>query len=206
MTWDLFENRGWQAWFQSCHRWRPWRKPTLALLAYEFLEEDQIIPLTEAVLRVFDRYGERNRRMKARMKFLLNDIGLEKLMALVEEERTALKNKSYKIDINALTEPALPSVIVAEEVVIPNEHKFQLWRETNVFEQKQKGFFGVYVKLALGNMSSKLARQFADVIDLYASPEFRITVNQGYLLRFVRPEALKLLYLALDSSVWQSPI
>jgi sulfite reductase (ferredoxin) len=73
-----------------------------------------------------------------------------------------------------------------------------LWQETNVFEQKQKGFYGVYVKLTLGNMSSKLARQFADVIDLYASPEFRITVNQGYLLRYVRPEALKLLYLALD--------
>jgi sulfite reductase (ferredoxin) len=172
--------------------------PTLAQLAYEFLEEDQIIPLTEAVLRVFDRYGERNRRMKARMKFLLNDIGLEKLMALVQEERTALKNKSYAIDRNILQEPALPPVIVAEEVVIPNEQKYQLWRQTNVFEQKQKGFFGVYVKLALGNMSSKLARQFADIIDLYASPEFRITVNQGYLLRFVRPEALKLLYLALD--------
>ena len=172
--------------------------PTLALLAYEFLEEDQIIPLTEAVLRVFDRYGERNRRMKARMKFLLNDIGLEKLMSLVEEERTALKNKSYKIDTNILPEAALPPVFVAEEVAIPNERKFQLWRETNVFEQKQKGFFGVYVKLPLGNMSSKLARQFADVIDLYASPEFRITINQGYLLRFVRPEALKLLYLALD--------
>jgi sulfite reductase (ferredoxin) len=172
--------------------------PTLALLAYEFLPEDQIIPLTEAVLRVFDRYGERNRRMKARMKFLLNDIGLEKLMALVEEERTALKNKTYKIDINALPETVLPPVIVAEEVALPNERKYTLWRETNVFEQKQKGFFGVYVKLALGNMSSKLSRQFADVIDLYASPEFRITVNQGYLLRFVRPEALKLLYLALD--------
>jgi sulfite reductase (ferredoxin) len=172
--------------------------PTLALLAYEFLEEDQIIPFTEAVLRVFDRYGERNRRMKARMKFLLNDIGLEKLMALVEEERIALKNKSYKIDIHALPEPVLPPTIVAEEVVISNENKYQLWKETNVFEQKQKGFFGVYVKLPLGNMSSKLARQFADVIDLYASPEFRITVNQGYLLRFVRPEVLKLLYIALD--------
>src|SRR5688572_1280830 len=47
--------------------------PTLAQLAYEFLEEDQVIPLAEAVLRVFDRYGERNRRMKARMKFLLNE-------------------------------------------------------------------------------------------------------------------------------------
>ena len=179
--------------------------PTLAQLAYEFLEEDQIIPLAEAVLRVFDRYGERNRRMKARMKFLLTDIGLEKLMALVQEERIALKNKSYKINTNILPEPALPAVIVAEEVVIPNEHKYQLWRETNVFEQKQKGFFGVYVKLPLGNMSSKLARQFADVIDLYASPEFRITVNQGYLLRFVRPEALKLLYLALDKLALAEP-
>lgn len=172
--------------------------PTLAKLAYEFLEEDQVIPLAEAVLRVFDRYGERNRRMKARMKFLMNDIGLEKLMELVNEERTALKSKSYKVNTNILPEPALPPVIVAEEVQIPNERKYELWRETNVFEQKQKGFFGVYVKLTLGNMSSKLARQFADIIDLYASPEFRITVNQGYLLRFVRPEALKLLYLALD--------
>lgn len=172
--------------------------PTLAQLAYEFLEEDQVIPLAEAVLRVFDRYGERNRRMKARMKFLMNDIGLEKLMELVNEERIALKSKSYKVNTNILPEPALPPGIVAEEVHIPNERKFELWRQTNVFEQKQKGFFGVYVKLTLGNMSSKLARQFADIIDLYASPEFRITVNQGYLLRFVRPEALKLLYLALD--------
>ncbi|WP_276374111.1 nitrite reductase [Chryseolinea sp. H1M3-3] len=172
--------------------------PTLAQLAYEFLEEDQVIPLCEAVLRVFDRYGERNRRMKARMKFLMNDIGLEKLMALVQEERIALKNKSYKIDTNVLPEPELPPVIVAEDVVVSNEQKYQLWRETNVFEQKQKGFFGVYVKLPLGDMSTKLARQFADVIDLYASTEFRITINQGYLLRFVRPEALKLLYLALD--------
>ena len=172
--------------------------PTLAQLAYEFLEEDQVIPLAEAVLRVFDRYGERNRRMKARMKFLMNDIGLEKLMELVNEERISLKSKSYKVNTNILPEPALPPGIVAEEVHIPNERKFELWRQTNVFEQKQKGFFGVYVKLTLGNMSSKLARQFADIIDLYASPEFRITVNQGYLLRFVRPEALKLLYLALD--------
>ena len=171
--------------------------PTLAQLAYEFLEEDQIIPLTEAVLRVFDRYGERNRRMKARMKFLLNDIGLEKLMELIHEERKALKYKSYKIDTNILPEPALPAVAF-EDVVIDNEKKYQLWLKTNVIEQKQKGFFGVYVKLTLGNMSSKLSRTFADIIDLFASPELRITVNQGYLIRFVRPEALKHLFLALD--------
>jgi sulfite reductase (ferredoxin) len=132
------------------------------------------------------------------MKFLLNDIGLEKLMELVQEERTALKYKSYKIDTNILPEPKLPSPVALGDVVIDNEKKYQLWLKTNVIEQKQKGFFGVYVKLTLGNMSSKLSRTFADIIDLYASPELRITVNQGYLIRFVRPEALKHLFLALD--------
>ncbi len=46
--------------------------PTLAQVAHTFLPEDQVIPFAEATPRVFDRYGERNRRMKARMKFLLD--------------------------------------------------------------------------------------------------------------------------------------
>src|SRR5690606_15402908 len=72
--------------------------PTLAVPAFDFLHEDKSIPSAESVLRVFDRYGERTRRMKARFKFLLNDIGLEKLMELVEEEQKALKVHTYKIN------------------------------------------------------------------------------------------------------------
>src|SRR5690606_22789838 len=81
--------------------------PYLAIPVYEFLEEDLVIPFTEAVLRVFDRYGERNRRMKARMKFLLGDIGLEEMMRLIKEEWNALPNKRYQFDLNALPEPRL---------------------------------------------------------------------------------------------------
>jgi sulfite reductase (ferredoxin) len=172
--------------------------PYLAEIAYEFLEDDQIIPFTEAVLRVFDRYGERNRRMKARLKFLLDDIGLEKLMALVEEEKTALKNKSYKIDASAWPEPIIPAAVSFPEIEIENAEKFKRWYETNVIKQKQEGFFGVYVKVLLGNLPSDLSRKFADVVDAYASPEMRVTVNQGYLLRYVRPEALPHLFAALD--------
>jgi sulfite reductase (ferredoxin) len=179
--------------------------PYLALLAFEFLEEDQIIPLTEAVLRVFDRYGERTRRMKARFKFLLDDIGLEKMMELVEEERRALKNKTLKINYNILPPTHVPEARVFEEVVIKDENKFERWKKTNVISQKQEGFFGVYVKLPLGNMSSDLSRKFADVVDKYASTELRITVNQGYLIRFVRPEALKPLYVALDQLALAEP-
>jgi sulfite reductase (ferredoxin) len=171
--------------------------PDLAPTAFEFLEEDQIIPFTEATLRVFDRYGERNRRMKARMKFLLADIGLEKLMELIAEERTAIKNKSYKIDINAVPAPE-PGPVITAPVPQLDEEKYKRWKATNTFEQKQKGFLGVYVKLLLGDLPSALARKFADVVDTYASNELRITVNQGYLLKYVRPETLPHLFTALN--------
>ncbi len=73
-------------------------QPHLAEVAYEFLPEDQLIPFTEAVLRVFDRHGERNKRGKARMKFLLQSIGLEALMDLVQQEWKALATKNYRVD------------------------------------------------------------------------------------------------------------
>lgn len=172
--------------------------PYLAQLVYEFLEEDQIIPFTEAVLRVFDRYGERNRRMKARLKFLLDDLGLEKLISLVEEEKKALKSSTYKINTDILPEPVIPGYKEYEQVEIRDEKKYGQWLKTNVIAQKQDGFFGVYVKLPLGNLTSARAREFADVVDRFASDELRVTINQGYLLRFVRPEALKPLFVALD--------
>jgi sulfite reductase (ferredoxin) len=172
--------------------------PYLALTAYEFLAADQLIPFTEAVLRVFDRYGERNRRMKARFKFLLDDIGLEKVMELVEEEKKAIKSKSYQIDADSWPLPQVPALVSYPEIQIAETEKYKRWHDTNVIRQKQEGFFGVYVKLTLGNLPSDLARKFADVVDTFASNEMRITVNQGYLLRFVRPEALPHLYVALD--------
>jgi sulfite reductase (ferredoxin) len=172
--------------------------PYLALTAYDFLHEDEIIPFSEALIRVFDRYGERNRRMKARLKFLLDDIGLEKLMALVEEEKTAIKNHVYKIDRDTVQQPA-PGPEIVDPAPAVDEKEYKRWLDTNVFEQKQKGFYGVYVKLLLGNLSSALSRKFADVVDKYASNETRITVNQGYLLKFVRPSALPHLYAALHA-------
>jgi sulfite reductase (ferredoxin) len=90
-------------------------------------------------------------------------------------------------------------------VSIANENKYHDWYKTNVFAQKQDGFYGVYVKLPLGNMSSKLARQFADIVDRYASNEMRVTINQGYLIRYVRPEALKPLYVELDKVALAEP-
>lgn len=172
--------------------------PYLAHEVYEFLPENDLIPLTEAVLRVFDRYGERTRRMKARLKFLIEEIGLEPFMKLVEEERTALKNPVYKVNQDILDEPELPEYTPAHELGAPDEYQYERWHRSNVIEQKQEGYFAVQVRVPLGNLSSARARQFADIVDTYASPQLRITINQGYLIRFVKPEALRHLYLALN--------
>ena len=57
-------------------------QPRFADVAFEFLETDKIIPYMEAILRVFDRYGERSKRAKARLKFFIKDVGLKNSMKL----------------------------------------------------------------------------------------------------------------------------
>jgi sulfite reductase (ferredoxin) len=175
-------------------------QPFLAQLAYDFLEADKLIPFIEGLLRVFDRYGERARRMKARLKFLLNELGIEELLRLVEEEHEALKSKTYVVDTAQLKEPdPQPEDKTYPAYSVADQAKYDRWYRTNVFEQKQKGFFGVYIRLLLGDLSTDRARALAEVVDRYAADDIRITVNQGYLLKYVRPEALESLFAALDA-------
>nr|WKN36680.1 HEPN domain-containing protein [Tunicatimonas sp. TK19036] len=180
-------------------------QPNMAEVAYEFLPEDQLIPFTEAVLRVFDRHGERNKRLKARMKFLMSSIGLEALLELVQQEWKALKTKTYKVDTSIVPKAILPEDVSLAEVKIADEAAYDLWRSTNVFEQKQKGLYGVHIRVPLGNISTSIARKLATIVDWLASDDIRITVNQGLLLRHVRPKALPALYHALNEIGLASP-
>lgn len=168
----------------------------LAHTAFEFLPEDQLIPFAEAVIRIFDRHGERSRRNKARMKFLIAKIGFQEFMQMAEKERIALKAKSFTINRNCVP-TAYPSDTTFTPEEAADQEKYESFLKTNVFEQKQKGFFGVNIKVFLGDLSSEKARLFAEIVSKYASEDIRITVNQGFLVRFVRKEALPALFNAL---------
>ncbi len=178
-------------------------QPYLAHVAYEFLEEDKIIPFTEGVVRVFDRYGERNRRHKARLKFLIEELGYETFMELVAQEQAALKNKVFRIsDLEAGNlHPGVSenSMFQKDETHLFSSNKnYNNWLKTNVFEQKQRGFYAVQIKVHLGDLSTEKARLLAPVVEQYAADDIRITVNQGLLLKFVRPENLSAVFEALD--------
>src|SRR5690606_6635066 len=128
-------------------------QPILAHEVYEFLPEDEILPYAEATIRVFDRYGERNNRNKARFKFLVQKLGLETVLNLIEEEKIAVKNKRVTFDRDAVQQPQPPSAIVQEETA-NDLLGYELWKSTNCFEQKQKGYYGVYANIQTGDIST----------------------------------------------------
>ncbi|RIV23891.1 nitrite/sulfite reductase [Fibrisoma montanum] len=173
-------------------------QPFPAQTAFEFLEEDRVIPFIEGVIRVFDRYGERTKRHKARMKYLLNDLGLDEMLRRIEEETPALRVKQYQV-------PGLPLEVRADRPeasgfkLETTDTKLNTWFKTNVFEQKQKGWYAVQLRVLLGDMSSDTARALAGIVKKYAADDIRVTVNQGYLLRYIRPEDLTAVYNELNA-------
>jgi sulfite reductase (ferredoxin) len=180
-------------------------QPLLASIVEEFLPEDQLIPYIESVIRVFDRYGERNNRNKARLKYVIQKLGLDEVLRLTKEERIANKVKTYPINRNGVDEPVIPAPVILPEVVIDNPLRYEQWLATNVFEQKQKGFYGVYVKVPVGDIHTDVARKFVEAIRPYVADEIRITQNQGLLLKYVRKEALPALYNGLTELDMSAP-
>ncbi|MBC8987937.1 HEPN domain-containing protein [Pedobacter sp. N36a] len=180
-------------------------QPFLASLVHNFLPEDQIIPYAESVLRVFDRYGERTNRNKARLKYLVQKLGLEELLRLIDEERIANKSKSFKIDRDAVLSPEPPALLEYPELEVVNTLEYQHWRATNVVAQKQAGFYGVYVKVPVGDIKTDRARKLVEGISPHVADEIRITQNQGLLLKFVRAAALPALYEALKAVDFATP-
>lgn len=168
-----------------------------AQTAHEFLPEEEIIPFSEALIRVFDRYGERANRNKARLKFLLKSIGLEKLMELIDEERKTLKASDITVD-ESIASVSIPGFSSIPETNITDWEAFEDWKRTNTFEQKQQGYFGIWLRVPLGDIHSDTARKLATLVQTYAGDDIRVTANQGLLLKYVKPELLPFFFQSLS--------
>ncbi|MDB5003972.1 MAG: hypothetical protein JWQ34_2197 [Mucilaginibacter sp.] len=180
-------------------------QPILANIVSEFLPEDQLIPYIESTIRVFDRYGERNNRNKARFKYVIQKFGLEEVLNLIKLERVANNVKTYQINTEAVDQPTLPEPIKFGDVQVSNPLGYEQWLATNVFEQKQKGFYGVYIKVQTGDIPTEQARKLVALLQPLAGDEIRITQNQGLLLKYIRKEAFTTLYNGLAAIGMAAP-
>jgi sulfite reductase (ferredoxin) len=172
-------------------------QPRHAEVLYDFLPSDKIIPVMESVLRVFDRFGERKSRAKARMKFLLKDIGLEAFRNLIKEEQKAIEFKTVVIDADSYV-PSKPIIIEAPQVEIKDQVAFDLWKSTNLIPQKQEGYVAIGVKVLLGDFYTDKARLLADLVDNYGAKEIRLTLRQNIVIPFVKLDLVPLFYTELE--------
>lgn len=172
-------------------------QPRHADVVFDFLEADKIIPFIESTLRIFDRYGERNRRAKARLKHLILNLGLDTFLKLIEEEKSALAYQRYPIEGELVKPRESYNNFTIPEVNIEDKFAFEAWKESNLIQQKQKGYYAIGIKVRLGDFFTDKARILADLIKEYAQNEIRLTINQGILVRDVKEELLPFFYAKL---------
>ncbi|MGH0036131.1 MAG: nitrite/sulfite reductase [Myxococcota bacterium] len=170
--------------------------PHQAQVLSEFTPEEELLPETQAVARVFARLGEKQNRNRARIKFLVAKLGIEEFRRLVKEERAKLPHDdrwtAFLQDMpHTRGEPARPpEPLVAADVA----QGFPAWQETNVYRQRQEGYAAVHVNLPLGDMTSDQGRALADIAREFVGDNLRTTVEQNMMLRFVRESDLPALY------------
>ena len=167
--------------------------PRIAPTLYEFVSADEYLKVTEAALRVFHNSDElRRSRMKARVKFLIDRIGIDDYRDLVEEQ---LQEDWAQRSID----PTGLLYIDDEEAYAPSLHgdfatgsgaEFDRWLSTNVKAQKQSGYHTVTAKLPLGDIDPQQFHQLADISRTYGAGRVRLTHQQNLAVRWVPEGAL----------------
>ena len=162
--------------------------PRQAKLLSDFVSEEEILPLSQAVARVFGRLGEKKNRGKARIKFLVDKLGIEEFRRLVFAEREVMEPEeswtAYLKDREnwgerPLDRPAAPAVT-------PKDEEYAEWARTNIYRQRQEGHVAVILALPLGDITADQLRSLADIARKYTRETVRTTVEQNILLRWVR--------------------
>lgn len=174
--------------------------PHLAQLYTEFLPAEQLLNLAAATLRLFDRYGERKARMKARMKFLVESMGWEAFRTALDEERERVGEVLFS-DYIEESEEFVPKVAARGLPIInsvTNNSRFDSWVRDSVIQHKIAGFHGVHVRIKLGDLTAERMRRLADVVKRFSAGHLRISIDQNIYLPWVREEELQSLYVALS--------
>jgi sulfite reductase (ferredoxin) len=160
----------------------------------DFVPAEEVHYVAEAVKRVFDRHGNRRNKHRARLRYLMADVGPEAFRRLYGEELAALRADGLPpLQVRDLPGRRPEPPPVAEE---PAEG-FAGWRARNVIAQKDDGYYMVHVPLVLGDIDARAMAGLADVVEAHGEGAARTTQRQNVLLRWVHDDELPGLHRAL---------
>jgi sulfite reductase (ferredoxin) len=175
--------------------------PMISHLYTEFLPVGELYNFAAAILRLFDRYGERKSRMKARMKFLVQSMGWERFRAALDEERALVGPIPFgPEDLEEVHQP-VPAVVSLPVAHDPRTERpaYVRWHRDSVVAHKTPGLRGVHVRLRLGDIVSDKLRRLGEVVRRYSAGEARVSIDQNLFLPWVRVADLPDLYDALHA-------
>jgi sulfite reductase (ferredoxin) len=173
--------------------------PYKAKLFDEFLPEEEFLPMAQAISRVFARLGEKRNRARARIKFLIANLGIDEFRRLVLEERQKLSPDprwtAHLATVNEQMEEALKAGVSLNGSERPEG--FEAWYATNVYKQRQLGYVAATVTLPLGDASAEQLRALADIARRFVKDTLRTTVEQNILFRWLSEADLPEFYRAI---------
>jgi sulfite reductase beta subunit-like hemoprotein len=180
--------------------------PRKAQVLYDFLELDngEYLKVTEAVMRIFDRQEWlRANRARARIKVFVDKYGIEELRKQTEEELKGdwVSERDFSVEHRLFVDDERESAPAPPQAYgSPNGDlsEFERFRAANVAEQKQQGFVTVEAKVTRGDLTPEQFRGLAQIMRTYAGGYARTTVQQNFVLRWVREESVYDVWRALS--------
>ncbi|HXW03275.1 MAG TPA: nitrite/sulfite reductase [Nitrosarchaeum sp.] len=164
----------------------------------EFTPEEDLLYTSIAVLRIFDRLGDRKNMARNRMRYLVNDMGWDKFQNLVLKERAIVR--ATQSVVTSLEVDHTPSIIkrpikISDESGSPNPDGYTRWLKTNTLKQKQSSYYSVFITLEAGDITSNQLSELATIIrDFSSEGHARAGFVQNIALRYVHEDDLPRLY------------
>lgn len=188
------------------------RTPKVGKLVRDFLPRQHLISYLEAILRVYNQLGRRDNIYKARIKILVDALGVPEFSALVEKEWEEIRESSLQVTdaeierMQAFFAPpayeTLPDSDAAVAAMQAEDTSLGQWARNNVVPHKQRGYNAVVLSLKSyaspsGDLSDNQMEAVADLSEQYGFGEIVVTHTQDLVLPDVRSDALEALFTAL---------
>ena len=189
------------------------RTPIVGQVIREFLGWQDLLSYLDAILRVYNRFGRRDNKYKARIKILVKELGLEKFTDAVEAEWLISKQQIrslHEADIESIEKRfGKPKFEVLSSQSVANEsseesQQFKNWKKRNVFPHRVNGYSCAVISLkktgiAPGDITHTQMVAVADLADQFSFGELRVTHGQNLVLPHVRTQDLQSIYQVLES-------
>ncbi len=179
----------------------------LGAIAYEaqllapFVPLEELGPVVRAVLVVFARHGEKRKRARARLKFLVAQWGIERFREEVEAVQNVLgEDPRWNVcwTQSTVREPS-PRHPPGKGFPESEDAKEAAWLRTNVMLQRQPGYAAVRIRVPQGDLNPGQLRGLATILRDHSGETLRVTVGQGLLLRWIPLDRLTQVRRALES-------